>query len=103
MLASDELYLLAEQPLPDAAHYGDFAQIENGIGAVTYLRERVREGVAGLPRLDGRRIGIVTGTSMAPMMESLLTQLTGATDGPGYGARAPGACRAVGNALAPRA
>src|SRR5688572_8915766 len=79
VLASDELYLLAEQPLPDATHYGDFAQIENGIGAVTYLRERVREGVAGLPRLDGRRIGIVTGTSMAPLMGSLLTQLTGAT------------------------
>ena len=79
VLASDEMYLLAERALPEAAHYGDFAQIENGIGAVTYLRERVREGVATLPRLDGRRIGIVTGTSMAPLMPALLDQLTAAT------------------------
>jgi putative radical SAM enzyme (TIGR03279 family) len=32
---SDELYLLAGRELPDAAHYRDFAQIENGVGAVT--------------------------------------------------------------------
>jgi NifB/MoaA-like Fe-S oxidoreductase len=79
VLASDELYLLAEQPLPDATHYGDFAQIENGIGAVTWLRRRVDEGVRSLPRLDGRKIGVVTGTSMAPLMGSLLEQLAMAT------------------------
>ena len=79
VLGSDELYLLAERPLPEAAHYGDFAQIENGIGSVTYLRERVREGVASLPRLDGRRIGVVTGTSMAPLMPPLLSRLAEAT------------------------
>ena len=79
VLASDELYLLAERPLPAAEHYGDFAQIENGIGAVTYLRERVREGAPTLPQLQGRRIGVVTGTSMAPMMPPLLERLTAAT------------------------
>lgn len=76
---SDELYLLAGRELPPAGHYGDFAQIENGIGAVTALRERVAEGLATLPRLDGRRIGIVTGTSMAPLMPALLDQLGRAT------------------------
>jgi NifB/MoaA-like Fe-S oxidoreductase len=79
VLASDELYLLAERPLPTAEHYGDFAQIENGIGAVTYLRERVREGAPTLPQLKGRRIGVVTGTSMAPMMPPLLERLAAAT------------------------
>jgi len=76
---SDELYLLAERELPTAAHYRDFAQIENGVGAVTSLRDRVRDGVARLPRLDGRRIGIVTGSAMAPLMPELLDQLTAAT------------------------
>lgn len=76
---SDELYLLAGRELPDAEHYGDFAQIENGVGAVTSLRERVADGLERLPRLDGRRIGIVTGTSMAPLMPPLLAQLTAAT------------------------
>jgi putative radical SAM enzyme (TIGR03279 family) len=72
---SDELYLLSEHPLPDAEHYGDFAQIENGIGAVAALRVRVRDGLDGLPRLDGKRIGVVTGVSMAPLMPELLEAL----------------------------
>ena len=76
---SDELYLLAGRELPDASHYGDFPQIENGIGAITNLRERVREGVSELPRLDGTRIGVVTGTAMSPMMPALLDQLREAT------------------------
>ena len=79
VFASDELYLLAGRELPTAEHYGEFAQIENGIGAVTLLRERVREGVADLPRLDGRRVGVVTGTSMAPLMPALLDRLAEAT------------------------
>jgi putative radical SAM enzyme (TIGR03279 family) len=79
VFASDELYLLAEHPLPGAEHYGEFAQIENGIGAVTWLRDRVRDGLDTLPRFDGRRIGVVTGTSMAPMMSPLLDSLASAT------------------------
>ena len=72
---SDELYLLSERPLPAAEHYGDFAQIENGVGAVASLRERVREGLGALPRLDGKRIGVVTGVSMAALMPELLDAL----------------------------
>ncbi len=76
---SDELYLLAERPLPDVEHYGEFSQIENGVGAVTSLRQRVRDGLSRLPRLDGKRIGVVTGVSMAPLMPELLAQLHDAT------------------------
>ena len=79
LYGSDELYLLAGIELPDASHYGDYAQIENGVGSVTSLRERVRAGAASLPRLDGRRIGVVTGTSMAPLMPDLLAQLEAST------------------------
>jgi putative radical SAM enzyme (TIGR03279 family) len=76
---SDELYLLAGRPLPQASFYGDFAQIENGVGAVTALRKRVSDGIArGLPRLDAMHIGVVTGASMAPLMPELLDLLTDA-------------------------
>jgi putative radical SAM enzyme (TIGR03279 family) len=78
VFGSDELYLLAETPLPGASHYGEFAQIENGVGAVTKLRERVADGLQTLPRLDGRRIGVVTGTAMAPLMPEILEQVRGA-------------------------
>jgi putative radical SAM enzyme (TIGR03279 family) len=76
---SDELYLLAERPLPDAEFYGDFPQIENGVGAVAALRMRVRDGLRTLPQLQGRRIGVVTGVSMAPLLPELLEQLREAT------------------------
>jgi putative radical SAM enzyme (TIGR03279 family) len=79
VFGSDELYLLAGRDLPPPEHYGDYAQIENGVGAVTSLRERVRAGAATLPRLDGRRIGVVTGTSMTPLMPELLAQLESVT------------------------
>lgn len=79
VFGSDELYLLAERELPDAEFYGEFQQIENGVGAVTSLRERVKNGLSQLPRLDGQRIGVVTGVSMAPLMPELLAQLTRAT------------------------
>ena len=76
---SDELYLLAGRELPDAEFYDDFAQIENGIGSIATLRRHIAEGVERLPRLDGKKIGIVTGTSMAPLMPPLLEQLAAAT------------------------
>jgi putative radical SAM enzyme (TIGR03279 family) len=75
VFASDELYLLAQRELPDAGFYEGFAQIENGVGAVASLRARVREGLADLPRLDGRRIGVVTGRSMSPLLPDLLEEL----------------------------
>jgi len=76
---SDELYLLANRDLPGAEFYGDFAQIENGIGAVASLRQRVNAGLDSLPRMDGRRIGVVTGKGMAALMPELLNALHGAT------------------------
>lgn len=79
---SDELYILASRPLPEPAHYGEFAQIENGVGAVTKLLQTVREGAETLPRLDGKRIAVVTGTSLGntymPEMVQRLRAATGA-------------------------
>ncbi len=72
VFGSDELYLLAQRDLPDADHYGDFPQIENGVGAVAALRRQVREGLATLPLMPGRRIGVVTGTAMASIMPEIL-------------------------------
>lgn len=75
VFGSDELYMLAGCELPGPAHYGEFAQIENGVGAVTSLRMRVAQGLAKLKRRDGDRIGVVTGSAMAALMEPLLEQL----------------------------
>jgi len=76
---SDELYLLSNHPLPGAEHYGDFQQIENGVGSVAMLRQRLEDGLDSLPRLDGKRIGVVTGVSMAPLMPDLLDAISSRT------------------------
>lgn len=73
---SDELYLLAGRELPGAGHYGEFAQIENGVGSVTALRMRVEEGLRDLPSLDGMRIGVVTGVGMRAILPPLLDTIS---------------------------
>jgi putative radical SAM enzyme (TIGR03279 family) len=75
VFGSDELYLLAERELPGPEHYGEFAQIENGIGSITSLRMRVAEGLEDLPRLDGLRVGVVTGNATRALMPELLARL----------------------------
>ncbi len=75
VFGSDELYMLAERRLPGPAHYGEFAQIENGVGAVTSLRMRVADGLDRVARRDGQCIGVVTGLAMAPLMRPLLERL----------------------------
>jgi putative radical SAM enzyme (TIGR03279 family) len=76
---SDELYLLAGTDLPPLAHYDDLSQIENGVGSVSALRERVHTSATSLPWLGSSRIGVVTGTSMAPLMPELLDAIANAT------------------------
>ena len=75
VFGSDELYMLAGRELPGPAHYGEFAQIENGVGAVTSLRMRVAAGLRRVSRREGQTIGVLTGLAMAPLMEPLLDNL----------------------------
>src|SRR2546423_76508 len=79
VFGSDELYMLAERELPGPAHYGEFAQIENGVGAVTSLRMRVAAGLDRVIPRHGQRIGVVTGPAMAPLMRPLLDKLAEAS------------------------
>jgi putative radical SAM enzyme (TIGR03279 family) len=76
---ADDLYLQAGEPLPPADWYGDFEQRENGVGAVRYLQTRIADAVGGFRDLAGKRIGVVTGTAMAPLMPQVLEPLAAAT------------------------
>ena len=76
---ADELYLRADLPLPPAAQYDGFEQVENGVGSVRYLQQRIAEERDQLADWRGRRIGVLTGTSMAPLMPQVLAPLAEAT------------------------
>ena len=40
--AADEIFVLADKAIPKASYYGDFAQLENGIGMLRLLLDRFR-------------------------------------------------------------
>src|SRR6195256_2250732 len=76
----DEIYLRAGQSVPARAHYGDYPQIEDGIGMV---RSFENEFAALLKRLDrrpppaaNRLCGtIMTGTLFAPNLQRQISRL----------------------------
>ena len=72
---SDEFYLRAGLPLPDEAYYGDFAQLENGVGVTALLRGEFRR-LAGRLEADGkaRDFSLATGTDAAPLLAELIDE-----------------------------
>ncbi len=76
---ADDLYLQAGEPLPPAVWYGDFEQRENGVGSVRFLQTRIADATDRLPDLGGKRIGVVTGQAMGPLMPQVLDRLAAAT------------------------
>jgi len=78
---ADDLYLQAGEPLPAAEWYGDFEQRENGVGAVRFLQSRIAAAADRLPDLAGKRIGVVTGRAMGPLMPQVLSEVASTTGG----------------------
>ena len=76
---ADDLYLQAGRELPPAEWYGDFDQRENGVGAVRYLQTRIAAEVEGLSGQAGRKVAVVTGRAMGPLMPQVVEPLTRAT------------------------
>jgi len=76
--AADEMYLVAGRPIPERGYYDDGALYENGVGAVRAFVDAFDEGLAAVPRLDGRRIRLVTGASMAPFLRERAARLEAA-------------------------
>jgi putative radical SAM enzyme (TIGR03279 family) len=73
---ADELYIKAEIPFPPLKDYGDFPQIENGVGMVPFFMNRVRK--LRIPKLNLRkkRFLTFTGLSFYPFLKKFLKLLT---------------------------
>jgi putative radical SAM enzyme (TIGR03279 family) len=79
---ADELYLRAGLELPPAEIYDGFDQVENGVGSVRWLQQRIASRADAITGWEGRRIGVVTGTAMGglmPMVLAPLAQVSGAS------------------------
>jgi putative radical SAM enzyme (TIGR03279 family) len=77
--AADEMFLIAGRRLPEPDYYDDGSLTENGVGAVRALLDDLDGSLGDLPRLEGRRLRLATGASMAPFFRERAAALTGAT------------------------
>lgn len=77
--ASDELFLQANIEVPSMEYFDDQELMANGVGAISILRDQVRSNLGALPRLEGQRIVLVTGSSMLQHLRELADEIAGAT------------------------
>ena len=74
--AADEFYLKAGLPIPDAAFYGAFDQLENGVGLIANFREEFLFALEDVSGDEETHSGtLITGVSFAPFLEELLDGL----------------------------
>lgn len=74
--ASDEWYLLAGRPLPEAERYDEYLQLENGVGMLRLLQEEVEESLEEMPPgmvgpRPERKVSIATGCLAGPHIAKL--------------------------------
>ena len=71
---SDEFYLLAGRKLPAPAFYGDFNQLENGVGMLTLQRQQFEMALEDFePDDKPRSLSVVTGLAAAPQIKELVS------------------------------
>ncbi len=73
VFAADEFFLLADRPIPDCEYYGDFPQLENGVGMWSLMLRDSREAIdyCDMPEKT-RDISLVTGVSAYPLMRNIV-------------------------------
>lgn len=73
---ADELFLLGEVPFPDPSYYGDFHQLEDGVGLSALLLQEFTEALdweEGTP--ISRETSLATGVAAAPLLTRLAQSL----------------------------
>ncbi len=76
--ASDEWYLNAAYPIPEASRYDGYLQIENGVGMVRSLTDEVEEALLKERGSNKEfRFSIATGELIYPVIKSLSERVRG--------------------------
>lgn len=71
---SDEMYICAERELPDFDYYGDFEQLENGVGLVADMRYQFDLAFADARAPKKGSFSVVTGVAATPFVEQVLNK-----------------------------
>ena len=74
--ASDEFYLKAQRPMPGKERYGEFMQLENGVGLWTMLKEEVKEALKDSTYSGKKRtVTLATGAAAYPLIKELTDEV----------------------------
>lgn len=71
--ASDEFYLIAGREMPDADYYGDFLQLENGVGLWALMKSEAKNAFdsCDFELKAVRRVSIATGEAAFPLISDI--------------------------------
>ena len=74
VFCSDEFYILAERELPSDDYYGEYAQLDNGVGMLRLLKVEFETALKMVESDEGDSVpfSVVTGEAAAPYLEKLL-------------------------------
>ena len=71
--AADEFYLKAEREIPEASFYGDFLQLENGVGLIALLKSDAKSALEDEePVSKQRKISLVTGIAAEGVLKEII-------------------------------
>lgn len=69
---SDEFFLLSERELPDVSYYGDFSQLDNGVGMYALTADEFRSALYEKASDDkNRSVSVATGVAAYPLIKKL--------------------------------
>jgi putative radical SAM enzyme (TIGR03279 family) len=79
-LLGDEIYLRAGRPIPAKSHYGEYPQIEDGVGMVRSFVNEFAKVTKRIERNGGENLQtksgtILTGTLFAPVLRKMVQKL----------------------------
>ncbi len=72
---SDEMYLYAKRDVPNFEYYGDFEQLENGVGLIADFRYQFDLAFADAKKVKKGSFSVVTGVSATPLMQETLDKI----------------------------
>lgn len=75
--ASDEFYLISEREMPKADYYGDFLQLDNGVGMWALLESETDDAMADCDyKLENpRKISLITGEAAYPLITQIVDKM----------------------------
>lgn len=72
----DEFYVMAGIEPPDKEHYGDYEQLEDGIGMIRYMEECVKEALKNLkPIKNSKSFAMIAGVSASSVLKRIAQKI----------------------------